>query len=119
MGIEDHQNQIGDLGQIADDFLVIVSAIPLGNAVKHPRRVDNGQGFQERRIHFFQAKVSGKSLPMLSHGLKRIFRVVDQKLAVPFFNNMNVRCFGYGIVKGDHGKRIIGRRLAGGLNVCS
>jgi hypothetical protein len=43
VGIEQHQYQIGDLRQIADDFLVIVSAVPLRNAVEHTGRVDNGQ----------------------------------------------------------------------------
>ena len=45
MGIEKHQNQIGDLGQVADDILVTVASIALGDAVEHPGGVDDGQSF--------------------------------------------------------------------------
>ena len=45
MGVEDHQNQISYLCQIAYDFLIVVSAIPFGDTVEHSRGVNDGKSF--------------------------------------------------------------------------
>jgi len=45
--IEEYQDQIRDLGQVADDLLVVVSPIPLRDAVQHARCVDDGQGLEK------------------------------------------------------------------------
>ncbi len=89
MGIKDHQHKVGNLCQVADHFLVVVTAIPFGNAIEHSGCVDDGKVLQKRGVDFFQAKMRGKTLSMFFQGLKRELRVVEQKLSVAFLCNTN------------------------------
>ncbi len=52
MGVKDDEHEVGDLCQVADHFLVVITAIALSNAIQHSRCVDDGEGLQKRCVDF-------------------------------------------------------------------
>ena len=117
--VKKHQNQVGDLSEIADDILVVVAPVALGDAVQHARGIDDGQFLQKRRVYLFQPEMGRKTLAVFFHGFKRKRRVIEEKIAVALLGHMNGAAgIGVVVISQDR-ERIVGGRLTGFLYVAS
>jgi len=104
VGVKQNQHQSGFLGEITEDLLIIISPVHLRNAVKHTGGINDGKIFQKRRVYFFQLKMGCKALAVFAKGGKRVFRIIQQGLAVSLFHHLYSFCFRHGLIIGQYGE---------------
>ena len=111
MGIKHQNNEIGQIGYLAEHGHVIIAPVFFRDRIKHSRTVNNRHVFQDRIFHLFQKEMRHKPFPEFLETAKGECLVIDQGGSGNFLGSFS------DTAGSNYRKGVIGGRLTGTLDV--